>query len=375
LSNEKVLRRWRLVLGRFADPPSGGRQLDPQEAQIDQSLDYLYGRSYEGKGLQRRPGAGGGLDPSQISAVDWLQRVRKLFPQEVYERIQNHALEKYQLNDLLHDPETLLSLEPNQALGRTLLSMRGKLSAEVHDAVRTVIRKVVEDIMRRLRQDFVAAITGRRNRFRESQLRSAQNFDWRATIHHNLKHFDVASKRLVIERPRFNARVKRNLPWDVILCVDQSGSMCESVMYSAVVAGILSSIPSVSVKLVVFDTSVVDLTHMAHDPVQVLLTVQLGGGTDIGRAMHYCESLVRTPHRTVVALVSDFEEGALPGPLLACVRRLAESRVKVLGLAALDENADPVYDRMMAQRLVRHGMEVAALTPGHFAEWLAEVMG
>jgi uncharacterized protein with von Willebrand factor type A (vWA) domain len=173
----------------------------------------------------------------------------------------------------------------------------------------------------------------------------------------------------------FNARVKRNLPWDVILCVDQSGSMLDSVMYSAVVAGILSSLPTVNVRLVVFDTNVVDLTHMATDPVQVLLTVQLGGGTDIGRAMQYCETLVRTPQRTVVALISDFEEGTLPGPLLASVQRLTEARVKVLGLAALDDSARPVYDQRMAQRLAGRGAEVAALTPSHFAEWLAEVMG
>jgi Mg-chelatase subunit ChlD len=293
----------------------------------------------------------------------------------VFERIQHHAVDNYQMTDLLSDPQVLRSLEPNQALARTLLGLRGRLSAEVKEAVQEVIRKVVEDINRRLRPQFVNALVGRRNRFRRSPIPSAQNFDPRATIAANLRHYDTASKRLVIERPVFNARVKRNLPWDVILCVDQSGSMLDSVMYSAVVAGILASLPTVNVRLVVFDTSVVDLTHMAADPVQVLLTVQLGGGTDIGRAMQYCETLVRTPHRTVVALISDFEEGAFHGPLLASVKRLSEARVKTLGLAALDEGAQPVYDRNMAQRLAGRGMEIAALTPSHFAEWLAEVMG
>jgi hypothetical protein len=372
MSDHEVLRRWRLVLGRYAKQSIDPADLTSHDSQLDQSLDYLYGREYEGRGIMRGPGS---LDTGQIKAIDWLQRARKLFPREVFERMQHHALEKYQLNELLNDPATLLSLEPNQALARTLLGMRGRLSAEMLDAVRSVIRKVVEDITRRLRVEFVNALVGRRNRFRQSHIPSAQNFDWRATIQANLRHYDVASKRLVIERPRFNARVKRNLPWDVILCVDQSGSMLDSVMYSAIVAGILSSLPTVNVRLVVFDTNVVDLTHMASDPVQVLLTVQLGGGTDIGRAMQYCESLVKVPHRTVVALISDFEEGALPGPLLASVRRLAEARVKVLGLAALDEEARPVYDRTMAQRLANRGMEVAALTPTHFAEWLAEVMG
>ena len=179
---------------------------------------------------------------------------------------------------------------------------------------------------------------------------------------------------LLSERPLFNARVKRHLPWDVILCVDQSGSMLDSVIYSAVLAGIMASLPAVRVKLVLFDTSVVDLTHLAHDPVEVLLTVQLGGGTDIGRALRYCETLVDQPQRTVLVLISDFEEGAPPLHLLAAVKRLAESRVSLLGLAALDDAATPIYDRLMAQRLADRGMQIAALTPPHFAEWLAEVM-
>jgi Mg-chelatase subunit ChlD len=375
MSELALLRRWRLVLGRYADEELGQQGMSHHDSELDQSLDYLYGREYERRGMLRKPGAGGSLDPSQVTAIDWLQRARKLFPQEVFERIQHHALEKYEMNELLNDPATLLSLEPNQALARTLLGMRGRISGAMLDAVRSVIAQVVRDITQRLRPQFVNAIHGRRNRFRRSQLPSSQNFDWRATIAANLRHYDRASRRLLIERPVFNARIQRKLPWDVILCVDQSASMLDSVMYSAVVAGILSSLPTVNVRLVVFDTSVVDLTHMATDPVQVLLTVQLGGGTDIGQAMQYCEGLVRTPHRTVLALVSDFEEGAAPGPLLASVRRLAEARVKVLGLAALDENAHPVYDRKMAQRLAAQGMEVAALTPTHFAAWLAEVMG
>lgn len=374
--DQEMLRRWRLILGRYAEQSMDRAVMSDRDRLMEQSLDYLYNREYEGRGMMRAPaGSGGSLDDSAVTAIDWLQRTRKLFPQEVFERIQHHAVDKYQMTELLKDPAVLRSLEPNQALARTLLGLRGRLSAEVRDVVQEIIRKVVDDINRRLRPQFVNALVGRRNRFRRSYVPSAQNFDPRATIAANLRHYDTASKRLVIERPIFNARVKRNLPWDVILCVDQSGSMLDSVMYSAVVAGILASLPAVNVRLVVFDTNVVDLTHLAADPVQVLLTVQLGGGTNIGRALQYCETLVRTPHRTVVALISDFEEGAFPGPLLNSVQRLSESRVKMLGLAALDEGAQPVYDRTMAQRLAGRGMEIAALTPSHFAEWLAEVMG
>lgn len=374
MSSEETLRRWRLILGRYAAQPLSQTAFSSSDWKLDQALEYLYGREYEGRGLARPSGGPGSLDPSQLRAVDWLNRSRKLFPQDVFERMQTQAIDRYQLTDLLNDPAVLRSLDATPGLAKALLGMRGRLSSQMRDAVREVIQKTVDEITRKLKNDFINALVGRRNRMRRSHIKSAQNFDARATIAANLKHYDVERKQLVIEHPRFNARVKRNLPWDVVLCVDQSGSMMDSVIYSAVIAGIMSSLPAVRVKLVVFDTAVVDLTHMAHDPVEVLLTVQLGGGTDIGRAVSYCESLVGNPQRTVFALISDFMEGAAPGPLLAAVQRMAQSRVTLLGLAALDESANPVYDRQMAQRLADKGMHIAALTPTHFAQWLAEVM-
>lgn len=368
------LRRWRLMLGRYATQPLSSAQFHAGDWKLDQALEYLYGREYEGRGLTRPGGGAGSLDPSQLRAIDWLNQSRKLFPKDVFERMQTQAIERYQLNDLLSDPSVLRSLDASPGLARALLGLRGRLSGQMRDAVREIIQKTVDDITRRLKSDFVNALVGRRNRQRRSEVKNAQNFDARATILANLKNFDADRGQLVIRRPLFNTRVKRNLPWDVVLCVDQSGSMTDSVIYSAVIAGIMSALPAVRVKLVVFDTSVVDLTHLAHDPVEVLLTVQLGGGTDIGRAVHYCESLITNPQRTVFTLISDFEEGATPGPLLAAVQRMAQARVKLLGLAALDEAANPVFDRQMAQRLANQGMHVAALTPTHFAQWLAEVM-
>lgn len=371
-----ALRRWRLILGRYAAQPLSQAAFSPDDWRLDQALDGLYGREYEGRGLENGPpGRGGSLDPSQLRAIDWLTRTRKLFPREVFERMQSQAIERYGMTELLNSPEVLRSLPPTPGLAKALLAMRGRLSAQMRDAVREVIRKTVDEITRKLKNDFVNALTGRRNRMRRSFLKSAQNFDAPATIRANLKHYDRERRQLVIERPYFNARIKRNLPWDVVLCVDQSGSMMDSVIYSAVIAGIMSALPAVRVRLVVFDTSVVDLSHLAHDPVEVLLTVQLGGGTDIGRAVRYCETLITNPRRTVFTLISDFEEGAQPTALLAAIGRLAEARVTLLGLAALDDAANPVYDGQMAQRLASKGMHVAALTPTHFAQWLAEVMG
>jgi Mg-chelatase subunit ChlD len=370
VSNQETIRRWRLILGRYAAQPLAQSRFSSADSKLDQALEYIYGREYEGRGLAR----GGSLDPTALKAIDWLSQTRKLFPQDVFERIQNQAIERYELTELLSNPDTLNSLEPTPALVKAMLGMRGRLSSDVRDAVRAVITKAVDEITRKLRSEFINALVGRRNRLRSSFNKSAQNFDAKATIGANLKNYDGKNKRIVIERPRFNSRIKRNLPWDVILCVDQSGSMFTSVMYSAVIAGIMTSLPAVRVRLVVFDTSVVDLTHLAHDPVEVLLTVQLGGGTDIGRAMAYCETLITNPRRTVLTLISDFEEGAAPSPLLQSVQRLTQARVTTLGLAALDEKAQPTYDRQMAQRLAQKGMHIAALTPVHFANWLAEVM-
>ena len=202
----------------------------------------------------------------------------------------------------------------------------------------------------------------------------AQNFDWKGTVRENLRHWNPELGTLVIERPRFFSRVQRRFPWRVILCVDQSGSMVGSIVHSAVIAGIFAGFPFVDVKLVVFDTSVVDLSDQLEDPVEVLMNVQLGGGTNIGQALRYCEDLVSNARRTALVLISDFEEGASPAALVRTTRRLAEAGITLLGLAALDEDAEPAFDRQMAERLVDAGMEVAAMSPGQLADWLAKVM-
>lgn len=377
LGAPEVLRRWRLMLGRYAQHGCSGATFEGADERMERALDYLYGREYDGRGMRDRGkegGRGGSLDPSQLSVPQWLNEVRNLFPQDVYEQIQNHALDRYELTALMEDPKVLETLEPNLDLAKCLLSFKGRLDAKMHDQMRRIIRKVVEELQDKLRQEFVNSMVGRRNRFRRSNLKVAQNFDWRATLRANLKNYDPESAKLIVDDLRFHSRVKRRLPWDIVLCVDQSGSMLDSVIHSAVIAGILSSVPSVRVRLVVFDTSVVDLTDRCDDPVEVLMSVQLGGGTDIGKAMRYCEQQLSQPARSIVVLISDFEEGAPARPLLASVKRMSEARVKMIGLAALDQNANPVYDRKMAERLAGAGMEVAALTPVHFAQWLAGII-
>lgn len=377
-----TLARWRLVLGRYAeDRLPGALGNDRRQQRIDAALDYLYGREYAGRGVRgQTPGntgeRAGSLDPSLLTVPGWLGEVRELFPKETVERIEKHALDRYGMTELVTDPEALRRLEPNFDLLKMLLTFRGHLQGAVLDEARRVIRHVVEDIKRRLANDVRRTLAGKLNRFRRGPLSVAQNFDWRGTIRENLKHYDPARRQLVIARARFFSRVERRLPWTVVLCVDQSGSMASSVIYSAVMAAILAGLPSLRVRLVVFDTSVVDLSEHVDDPVETLLSVQLGGGTDIGQAMRYCEQThtAENPRRTVVVLVSDFCEGASPAALFATCRRLRGAGVRLLGLAALDEAADPAYDRGMAGQLAAEGMEIAALTPKQLAAWLVQVI-
>jgi Mg-chelatase subunit ChlD len=347
--------------------------LTGQDGQVDQALDYLYSREYGGRGVERGKGPGS-LDPTQMRAVRWLGKCRTLFPQSVFETLQEHALERYGLTDLLNDPQALDSLEPNQDLLKVLLTFHGRAQPKVKEKLRAIADQVIREIVERLRADVQRAFSGRKNRFRRSNIASAANFDWRATIRENLKNYDAERGRIIAEQLRFNSRERRRLPWRVILCVDQSGSMTDSMVYAAVMAAILSGLPSVEVSMVLFDTSVVDVSDHLTDPLETLLSVQLGGGTDIGRAVGYCERFVEDADRTVFALITDFFEGASPRALYAAVGRLIEARVRAIGLAALDDRGRAEFDHQVAGHLADLGMKVGVMTPDHFAVWLAEVM-
>jgi Mg-chelatase subunit ChlD len=317
---------------------------------------------------------GGSLEDSQISIPYWLFEVRELFPKETCEIIEIHALERYGMTELVTEPKVLEKLTPNEDLLKTILTFRGLMTDEVLGVPRKIIKEVVEEIKRKLENEIRQTLAGKLNRFQHSPLKVSQNFDWRGTIRRNLKHYDPERQKISAQNLRFFSRVERRLTWNIILCVDQSGSMLDSVIHSQVMAGILSRLPTVKAHLVVFDTNVVDLSEFVNDAVEVLMSVQLGGGTDIGQAMKYCENLITIPHRSIVILVSDFCEGGSPNELLATVKRLKEANVQLLGLAALDQTANPSFDHQMAQRLADCGMEIAALTPKKLAEWLAKVI-
>jgi len=385
-----ALLRWRMVLGKFSErqlgapggsdaPMSGaGAGGSAHYNRMDRALDFLYGREYGKRGVRDRgrhsddrtgtPGA------SVLAIPDWLKDVRELFPRETVEVLERHALERYGMTELVTDADVLKKMEPSYELLKAVLSFRHLMAPKVLDVARTLVRQVVEDLRKRLALEVRQVLWGRVNRQRRSPLKVARNLDWRRTIRSNLRHYDRERKRLILHALSFFSRVEHHLPWHIIMAVDCSGSMMDSVIHSAVMAGIFKGLPAVRVSLVAFDTAVVDLTEQADDPTEVLMSVQLGGGTDIAGAVGYCETLVQSPTRTIVVVVTDFFEGGPPALLPGSIKRLREAGVRVLGLAALDAEANPTYDRQMAERCVAAGAEVAALTPRRLAEWMARVL-
>ena len=379
LDHDLAVRRWRMVLGRYAQ---SALPRHPEDAGLDGTLGYLYDREYTERGHRLSDsgaanrdgvGRGGGLDASALRAIDWLDGPRRLFPASTIERLERDALTRYGLSDLLADPDAVDSIRTSPELGAALLRVKGTISPALAAGLRTLITRIVTDILQRLRRPMTTALTGARQRHRRSPHASARNFDWRRTIAANLGHADPRTGRLLVEEVRFMSRQRRhNVAWDIIIVVDQSASMASSLLHSAVMASILAALPGMSVRLILFDTSVADVSHLVHDPVEILMTSQLGGGTDIANAVGYAAAQVTQPTRTVLALVSDFEEGGSVSSLVTRVRGLADSGVTMLGLASLTDDGAPWFDRTVADKLAAVGMRIAAMTPDRFADWLAE---
>ncbi|MFI6327319.1 VWA domain-containing protein [Micromonospora chersina] len=367
---DPMRERWRLVLGDAAQDPLGG--LSGDAAGRDAALDWLYGRDED---LDRRDVRRGGSGPSVLTTVDWLDGITRLFPKETVERLERDAVERYEIHDVVTDPQVLARVEPNPALLRAVLRTKHLMDPEVLRLARRLVEAVVRQLMERMASEVRQSFSGARAR-RPSRFRQARNFDVRRTIRANLAHWRPDERRLHVRTPHFFSRTRRHLDrWQVILLVDQSGSMVGSVIHAAVTAACLWGLPGVRTHLVAFDTEVVDLTSDVDDPVELLMKVQLGGGTDIARAVTYGAQLVENPRRTIVVLVTDFYEGGSVAHLVRAVRQLVEQGTHVLGLAALDEEANPAFDRVTAQKLADVGAAVGAMTPGELAAFVAEHVG
>lgn len=368
---QEILNRWRLVLGKYAKeqiPFSGGLR---NQGEMEEVLDYLYSREYTQE-QEIRQERSGGSGESQLTIPRWLTRIKTLFPQKTVEIMERHALEKYGMTELLTDPEVLRRLEPNKELLKTIMQLRHMMKGEVLLLARQIVRKVADELTRKLEPALRSSFSGRLNRNLTSPVKSMRNIDMKKTIRRNLKNYDTETKQLILKQVYFGARMKKYNQWRVIICVDESGSMLDSVIHSAVMAGIFAHLPMLDTKLVIFDTSVVDLSGYVTDPVETLMSVQLGGGTDIGGALGYCAQLIQMPHRTMVVLVTDLFEGGSYRRMYQVSQGIIESGAKLIVLPALDHDAVPNYDRNAAAVLADMGAAVGAMTPEELSGFIAK---
>jgi predicted metal-dependent peptidase len=257
-----------------------------------------------------------------------------------------------------------------------VLQTKHLMNTDVLDAARSLVRRIVDQMMAKLAKEIRQPFQGVRDRRRRTTYRVARNFDLPTTLRRNLKNYDPSRRRVGLEIAYFFSRVKRHMDrWRIIILVDQSGSMVDSVIHSAITASIFKSLPNVKTHLIAFDTQLVDLSEDAGDPVETLMRVQLGGGTDIGKPLVYASSLIDDPRRTIVVLITDLFDGAGPENTLVPAKGIIESGATLLILAALDESAAPTFDKNLGQKMANIGAHVAAMTPGELANWVAARIG
>ncbi|WP_372408988.1 DUF5682 family protein [Streptomyces luteireticuli] len=378
------LRRWRLVLGAGCGPdgcdPDGrgtdgtGTELDGDDAAMDRALEALYGAPRAGRGTGRDGRRGGGLGASAPRVARWLGDIRTYFPSSVVQVMQRDALERLGLTQLLLEPELLTAVEADVHLAGTLLSLARAMPEETRATAREVVRKVVRDLEDRLAGRTRAALTGALDRSARARRPRPRDIDWNLTIRANLQHYLPEHRAVVPERLVGHARAARSLRKEVFLCVDQSGSMAASVVHAAVFGAVLASTRSLDTRLIAFDTAVVDLTDRLADPVEALFGVQLGGGTDIDRALAHCQSRITRPAETVVVLISDLHEGGTPGGMLRRVAAMKAAGVRFVALLALSDDGTPAHDHEHAAALAALGVPAFACTPDLFPEVMAAAL-
>lgn len=372
VSEAERLRRWRLVLGG-GDADGTAVELAGDDVRIDAALGAVYDVSGAAQRRTGGRGAGrsGGLGRSAPRVARWLGDIRRYFPREVVQVMQRDAIERLDLRQLLLEPELLATIEPDLHLVTLLVELNHLLPDETRATARLVVANVLADLERKLSDRTRTAVDGALARASRTRRPRHGDIDWLRTVHANLKHYQPDYRTVIPERIVGYGRRRQSLAKDVIVAVDQSGSMADSIVYAALFGSVLAQLPSLRTHLVVFDTAVTDLTPVLHDPVDVLFGVQLGGGTDIAQAVGYCRQLVTRPADTVLILISDLFEGGNPDLLRARVLELTRAGVTALCLLALSDEGAPVHDRLLAAELTDLGATVMACTPDRFPDVLA----
>ncbi len=356
-SNDR-LRKWRLILGKQADP-SREMKLQGEDKNVDAVLEALYDTNRKG-----------GLGNSSPNVNRWLGDIRKYFPTSVVQVMQKDALERLELTQLLLEPELLETIEPDVQLVSTLLALKEVMPEHTRETARLVVRKLVEELEKKLHNPLREAIRGSLNRAIKNRRPRLQEIDWHRTIRSNLKHYQADLQTIIVEN-LFGYGRKGHALKHIILLVDQSGSMTTSIVHAAVLGSIMASLRSVKTHFVAFDTAVADLSDVQHDPIELLFATQLGGGTDIAQALAYSRQLVERPSDTILVLLSDLFEGAMPDEMFRQLAALKSSGVKIISLLALNDEGTPSFDHEIAAYLA--GMEIPAFacTPDQFPDLMA----
>ena len=365
---EDRLKRWRLVLGG-GEADGTGCSLSAAEGRLDGALGMLYNRgdlmSPEDK-EKNRNNVGKGASRPNVSR--WLGDIREFFPSSVVKVMQQDAFEKLGLKQMLMQPEMLEAVEADVHLVSTLLTLKDIMPAKTKETARAVVRKVVEELEKKLTEPTRAAILGSLNRAIRNRRPRHSEIDWNRTIRANLKHYQHDYKTIIPQERIGYGRKKRNSLKDIFLCVDQSGSMGSSVVYAGIFGAVLASLPAVSTRVVVYDTEVADLTEQLSDPVDVLFGTQLGGGNDTPRALDYCAPYITKPNDTIFILLSDLYEGGGSKDMLERLGGFVASGVQVIVLLALSDDGRPSYDQENAAALASMGVPVFACTPDLFPD-------
>lgn len=366
MSDGERRRRWRLVLGEPAQEGCAA-SLGGDDLAIDAALAALY----DADGQGAAGGLRGGSGASSPKVARWLGDIRQYFPASVVQVMQQDALERLDLKSMLLQPEMLEAVQPDVHLVATLISLGGVIPAKTRETARLVVKKVVDALLQRLEEPMRSAVAGALNRAVRNRRPRYAEIDWPRTIRANLRHWQPDYRSLIPETLVGFGRKARRSQREVILCIDQSGSMAASIVYSSIFGAVMASLPAVNTHLVVFDTAVVDLTEQLTDPVALLFGVQLGGGTDINRAVGYCQGLVREPRNTIMVLISDLYEGGVEKNLLQRAAELVAAGVQLIVLLALSDEGAPSYDHQLAAKLAALGVPSFACTPDQFPALMA----
>jgi Mg-chelatase subunit ChlD len=353
------LRRWRLVLGG-GEADGIALDLTGIDAARDAVLDALYDSDRSA-----------GLGPSSPRVARWLGDIRTYFPSSVVQIMQRDAMDRLGLRQLLLEPEMLATVQPDVSMVSTLIGLGRAIPERSRETARAVVRQVVKDLEQRLASPTRQAVTGALNRAVRQRRPRAGDIDWNRTIAANLSRYQPEHRTVIPERIIGHSRRAQQVLREVVLCIDQSGSMASSVVYSSVFGAVLASMRALRTRLVVFDTSVVDLTESLDDPVDILFGVQLGGGTDIAGALGYCESVISQPRDTILVLISDLYEGGVREELLRRCSRMVEAGVQLIALLALTDQGAPAFDHENAEALAVVGIPAFACTPDLFPDLMA----